>query len=287
MAKFIAILLIACNAISSITASTGSSTSFINQTLSKTETQGGVLEFKSSITQRFENTFNNRDSIIISNYIGLPLKALQLKIIVGGSGKLKIKSVTRGSSIPASDFLFDYQIYKGVLKPDGSSTDEVRVVLLGNGNNVLYPAQSHHILTIEYDVVQLELDVDSTSIELSGVLGATCTPVQDANIIAGEEKTILLKKNSVIPESAIELQQNYPNPFNPTTKINFILKNDGVAVLKIFDCTGQEIATIFNEYKTAGNYEFDFNASNLSSGIYFYQVTSGASTDIKKMSLIK
>jgi len=287
MAKFIAILLIAFNAISFITASTGSSISLINQTLSKTETQGGVLEFKSTITQRFEKSINNCDSVMLRDYSGLPLKALQLKILVGNNGKLKFKSIIRGSSIPASAFLFDYQIHKGEIRADGSSIDAVIVVLLGNDNNVLYPKQSHHILTIEYDVVQIENEIDSTSIKLTEVVGATCTPVQDANIIAGDDKSILLKKESVMPESGITLKQNYPNPFNPITRINFLLKNDGVAALKIFDCTGQEIETLFNEYKTAGNYEFDFDASNLSSGIYFYQVTSGVSTNIKKMTLIK
>lgn len=287
MAKFVAILLIAFTAISYTTAKTSSSISLINQNLSSTETQGGVLEFKSSNTQRFENSTNNCDSVMLNNYSGLPLKALQLKILVGNNGKLKFKSIVRGSSIPASAFLFDYEVHKGEIRKDGSSTDAVIVVLLGNDNNVLYPKQSHHILTIEYDVVQLEDEFDSTSLKLTEVVGATCTPVQDANIVAGEDNSILLKKNNIMPASEITLKQNYPNPFNPTTKINFSLSTDGISTLKIFDCTGREIATLFNEYKTAGNYELDFNASNLSSGIYFYQVTSGVSTNIKKMTLIK
>lgn len=287
MAKFVAILFIAFTAISYTTAKTSSSLSLINQTLTSTETQGGVLEFKSPIAQRSEESSNNCDSVMLNNYSGLPLKALQLKILVGNNGKLKFKSILRGSSIPASAFLFDYEVHKGEIRKDGSSTDAVIVVLLGNNNNVLYPKQSHHILTIEYDVVQLEDEFDSTSLSLAEVIGATCTPVQDANIIAGEDKTILLKKNSIMPASEITLKQNYPNPFNPITKINFSLNTDGISTLKIFDCTGREIATLFNEYKTAGNYEVDFNASNLSSGIYFYQVTSGISTHIKKMTLIK
>jgi len=91
--------------------------------------------------------------------------------------------------------LFDYQVHKGEIRPDGSSVDAVIVVLQGNGNNVLYPKQSHHLLSIEYDVVQIESESDSTSIKLTEVLGATFMPVQDANITAGEEKTILIKNS--------------------------------------------------------------------------------------------
>ena len=287
MAKFIAILLIAFTAISSITANSGSSISLINHNLTGIETQGGVLEFKSSVTQRFENSFDNTDSVFLFDYSGLPLKALQLKILVGNNGKLKLKSISRGSSIPASSFMFDYQVHKGEIRADGSSVDAVIVVLLGNGNNVLYPKQSHHILSIEYDVVQIENETDSTSIRLTEVLGATCMPVQDANIIAGEEKTILLKKQSVVPVNEIILEQNYPNPFNPTTKIQYQVSSLSHVILKVYDVLGNEIETLVDEEKPVGIYQINWNASEMPSGVYFYQVNSGSSTDIKKMILIK
>jgi len=287
MAKFIAILLIAFTAISYSTAKSSSSISLINNNLTGIETQGGVLEFKSSVTQRFENTIDNSDSVMLSNYSGLPLKALQLKILVGNSGKLKLKSVSRGSSIPASSFMFDYQIHKGEIRPDGSSVDAVIVVLLGNGNNVLYPKQSHHILSIEYDVVQIENETDSTSIKLTEVLGATCMPVQDANITAGEEKTILLKKQSIEPINEIILEQNYPNPFNPSTSIRYQVSSISRITLKVYDVLGNEIETLVDEEKQPGVYKVNWNASEMPSGVYFYQVTSSNSTDIKKMILIK
>lgn len=287
MAKFIAILLIAFTAISSLTANSGSSISIINHNLLGIETQGGILEFKSSFTERFENSMNNCDSIFLSDYSGLPLKALQLKILVGNNGKLKLKSISRGSSIPASSFMFDYQVYKGEIRADGSSVDAVIVVLLGNGNNVLYPKQSHHILSIEYDVVQIENELDSTSIKLTEVLGATCMPVQDANIIAGEEKTILLKKQSVAPVNEIMLEQNYPNPFNPSTRIRYQVSSSSHVTLKVYDVLGNEIETLVDEEKPIGVYQVNWNASDMPSGVYFYQVNSRSTTDIKKMILIK
>ena len=88
------------------------------------------------------------------------------------------------------------------------------------------------------------------------------------------------------------LEQNYPNPFNPSTKIKFsIPANDKGEMsnvsLIIYDILGNEIATLINEDKSAGNYEVEFDGTGLTSGIYFYQLTSGSFVDTKKMILIK
>jgi len=84
-----------------------------------------------------------------------------------------------------------------------------------------------------------------------------------------------------------ELSQNYPNPFNPSTKINFSIPKDQRVSLKIYDVLGKETATIVNDYKTAGFYTVEFNASNLTSGIYFYVLRGDNFTQTKKMTLIK
>lgn len=84
-----------------------------------------------------------------------------------------------------------------------------------------------------------------------------------------------------------ELSQNYPNPFNPSTKINYDLPVDGKVSIKLFDMSGKEVATLVNEVKTAGYYSVDFNASSLSSGIYFYSISANNFTATKKMMLIK
>ncbi|CAN5465320.1 hypothetical protein BH10BAC5_BH10BAC5_11880 [soil metagenome] len=84
-----------------------------------------------------------------------------------------------------------------------------------------------------------------------------------------------------------ELSQNYPNPFNPATKISFALPKQGLVTLKVYDMLGKEVAQLVNEIRTAGNYQIDFNASNLSSGVYFYKLTAGEFTDVKRMMLVK
>ena len=87
--------------------------------------------------------------------------------------------------------------------------------------------------------------------------------------------------------SKFELSQNYPNPFNPSTKISFALPNDGNVSLKIYDMSGKEAMTLVNEVKTAGYYSVSFNASSLSSGIYFYTLSADNFTATKKMMLVK
>lgn len=85
----------------------------------------------------------------------------------------------------------------------------------------------------------------------------------------------------------VTLKQNYPNPFNPSTNISFILPKTGFITLKIFDVLGREIATIVNENLIAGPHTIRFDASNLSSGVYIYSLTSKDFTVKKRMTLIK
>ena len=83
------------------------------------------------------------------------------------------------------------------------------------------------------------------------------------------------------------LEQNYPNPFNPSTKINFGLKESGFVSLKVYNILGTEVATLVNEYKPAGNYKINFDASKLSSGVYIYSLKTNNFVQTRKMILEK
>lgn len=83
------------------------------------------------------------------------------------------------------------------------------------------------------------------------------------------------------------LAQNYPNPFNPSTKINYSIPAEGLVTLKVFNILGQEVASLVNDFKTAGAHTISFDASKLSSGIYLYKIDSNGFTQTKKMMLIK
>jgi len=84
-----------------------------------------------------------------------------------------------------------------------------------------------------------------------------------------------------------ELFQNYPNPFNPNTIISWQLPESKFVTLKIYDVLGNEVASPINEEKPAGIFEVEFNATALSSGVYFYSLQAGEFFDVKKMLLIK
>jgi len=85
-----------------------------------------------------------------------------------------------------------------------------------------------------------------------------------------------------------ELYQNYPNPFNPSTRINYNLPVTGFVTLKVYDVLGKEVTTLVNnEMKTKGTYSLQFNASGLSSGIYFYRLESGTNAQVKRLVIIK
>ena len=83
------------------------------------------------------------------------------------------------------------------------------------------------------------------------------------------------------------LRQNYPNPFNPSTTIRFSLPSKSFVTLKVFDLIGREVATLVSEEMSAGSYFKQWNAANMSSGIYFYHLHSGTFTETKKLVLLR
>lgn len=97
--------------------------------------------------------------------------------------------------------------------------------------------------------------------------------------------------NSVNPGSErperLELAQNYPNPFNPATVINYTLPQAGNVVLEVFDMTGRRVAVLTNGVQSAGSHSIDFDASDLSSGVYMYRLQTAGSVLTRKMTLIK
>ncbi len=99
-------------------------------------------------------------------------------------------------------------------------------------------------------------------------------------------KPVAVKSVKEQPQK-FELQQNYPNPFNPTTSISFTLPHSGNVSLKVYNVIGEEVATLVNGFKTAQTYHVTFNATNLSSGVYIYQIKFGNQAISKKMVLMK
>jgi hypothetical protein len=100
------------------------------------------------------------------------------------------------------------------------------------------------------------------------------------------EYSPVIEVNVTLP-TKFALMQNYPNPFNPTTNIAYELPTTAKVVLKVYDVLGREVMTLINQEQAAGRYVQPFNASGLSSGIYFYRLQAGNFVETKKMMLVK
>jgi hypothetical protein len=123
------------------------------------------------------------------------------------------------------------------------------------------------------------MDADTSTI-LSGNV-----PIQTIEVtLIGTATNVADNTNEL---ESFYLDQNYPNPFNPSTTISYKLSANAMVSLKVFDVLGKEVAELINKEQTAGAYSINFNAAELSSGIYFYRLEAGTFVETKSMMLIK
>lgn len=180
------------------------------------------------------------------------------------------------------------------------------------------PADQYNSLLI-YDIQTNSWSVDKFSLESKKVWMADLIYNDKFIVLGGIDTTssALDVVEEIIPEGPsvsvfsdnfpkeYSLSRNFPNPFNPSTKIKFTIPQahspllgglsplsqrgdqEGFITLKIYDILGKEVATLVNEQKPAGTYTVEFNASNLSSGIYFYQLKTGIYSETKKIIFMK
>jgi hypothetical protein len=87
--------------------------------------------------------------------------------------------------------------------------------------------------------------------------------------------------------AVFSLSQNYPNPFNPSTRISFTVPKEAAVTLEVYDMLGRLVSTLVNEVKRPGEYTVDYNAAQLSSGVYFYRLSAGGQMYAHKMMLLK
>jgi len=142
------------------------------------------------------------------------------------------------------------------------------------------------------DSVKFETLVENQDIYFYVNVNTGRVATKSNSTLVGIEKINLIE----LPKG-FELFQNYPNPFNPTTKIKYTIPSSshlekgrtevGFVTLKVYDILGREIATLVNKKQSAGTYEVKFDASSLTSGIYFYKLKIGGFTATKNMMLVK
>lgn len=126
------------------------------------------------------------------------------------------------------------------------------------------PSEGTYLVNAGYNNPSRDWDSISVAIAVTGV---------------GGETTDLL--------NTYKLYSNYPNPFNPSTKIKYLIAEKTFVSLKIYNIAGSEVASIVNREQSAGEYEVNFNAGNLTSGVYVYKLQAGNFVQTKKMILMK
>jgi len=99
-------------------------------------------------------------------------------------------------------------------------------------------------------------------------------------------KTDIPSSENVIPIQYL-LSQNYPNPFNPTTTISYTIPKNGFVNLSVYNTLGEKVSNLVNEEQLVGSYKVDFNASSLTSGVYFYTLQTNDFVETKKLVLVK
>lgn len=170
--------------------------------------------------------------------------------------------------------------------------DAVTNEVLGVFDEVTYD-QGNLVPYEKIDYQVLTNGIGERMVKLRLVIGSNFTP--DYSVAEKyDEPTAMAKKNykQINFNGSLEIKeyalyQNYPNPFNPTTTINYQIKEDGLVTLKIYDVLGSEVKTLVNEDKTKGRYAFNFNASDLASGVYIYQLRVNDFVSSKKLMLLK
>ncbi len=176
-------------------------------------------------------------------------------LFIDDPGSFDIDSVESGIKISGNASLEDYQ-------------DAIRTAYYINNNEVSEKADT---------LKEFSITVYSGAFASEAVV--RYVEVLDQIMTSNENELGLPKEFS--------LRQNYPNPFNPSTNIEFALPEQAEVSLKVYNLLGREIYTLVSEKMNAGNHKVEFNASGLSTGLYFYRIQAGSFIQTKKMMLIK
>ena len=235
-------------------------------------------------------------------------RATLMTTAVGYGFGQDLRDEFRSLNFPISDVIYGELINLVNTAPIVATMIEDTTIALGEGNYVrdlnAFPPVFNDADddSLSYSAVSSDVSIATTHI-LGSVL--TISPVsvgaatititandgENASVSTSLQVTVISPvgieiQSSNIPED-YDLLQNFPNPFNPFTKIQFTLRKEGHVLLKIFDIMGREIAVLVDNKLQAGTYIYNWNATNLPNGVYFYRLQAGSFKQTKKLILMK
>jgi hypothetical protein len=187
--------------------------------------------------------------------------------------------------------IFSGHKYKVTFKAKASSAKVIDLVLQQSASPYFIYLDKPHTLTTSVQTFSDSISINtSDQAKLELFLGTSETVqlwIDSISIIESSTGTSSGVERLVARPESFALLQNYPNPFNPTTKIAFEVGVSGMVSLKVFDALGREMAALVNEKREAGRYSVEWNAKLVPSGVYFYRLVAGNSSEMKKMIVLK
>jgi uncharacterized delta-60 repeat protein len=210
-----------------------------------------TVKYNSTGTQQWVARYNGPDNLSDEGFA----------VTVDTAGSVYVTGKSKGSATQEDFATVKYNsagVQQWVMRHNGSADDEDygKSIAVDNSGNIIVSGVGNIGGSDDYCTIKY-------------------SPITGVQINGGE-----------IPQN-YSLSQNYPNPFNPSTSISFSIPAAVNVKIAVYDMLGRELSVIVNEYLNAGNYQAEFNASALSSGTYFYKMTAGDFSEVKKMILVK
>ncbi len=231
-----------------------------------------------------------------SNFAGIILCQTQIAIQNGGTLNGRALAMTAVTT-DANNVTIDPTVVPVELISFSATTDRNDVILSWSTatetNNQGFEIQRKNINEIEYTIVGF-IEGQGTTTEVRSY------EFNDKNVLADNYSYRLKQVDydgtfeysaevevGVTPIFEYSISQNYPNPFNPTSTIRYAIPKMGFVKISVYDALGKEVKVLVNENKAPGNYEIVFDAKELTSGVYFYKISTGEFSKVNKMILIK
>ncbi len=207
-----------------------------------------------------------------------------------------IRSGTNGDGFPIDQLFAKIEGYYQ-FSSDSGDIFIVNVNMMKTGKQIAYsvdslaPSSSYKLFS--YNIKYLSTEVPDTCVIYFIILGSASSGIDyhvgsyfilDDISLSGIATAV--KSNPLLPLS-YSLYQNYPNPFNPSTVIEYSIPKSGIVLLTVYNVLGIKVGNLVNMYEPAGKHQINFNASNLSSGVYFYKLQVNNFFAVKKFVHVK